>query len=282
MSDNYVMRRMSRDELDMVVEWAADEGWNPGLHDADAFFAADPGGFYIGLLDGEPVASLSVVRYGPEYAFMGFYIVRPAARGKGYGLRLWLYALEQTQATNLGLDGVVDQQDNYRRSGFVLAHRNVRYETTASGAKSAAGMIRTVASADSSRVMAYDQRVFAAARVEFLQRWLSLPGSHAVVAGDSGVVSGYGLVRRARDGYRIGPLFAETADVASQLLDALMASVNAGSRVALDVPASNDAAVRIAEQHGMTPAFETSRMYTQDRPRLDVTRVFGITSLELG
>ena len=27
----------------------------------------------------------------------------------------------------VGLDGVVDQQANYQRSGFVLAHRNIRF-----------------------------------------------------------------------------------------------------------------------------------------------------------
>ena len=54
--DNFQIRPMSRAELDIAVEWAADEGWNPGLHDADSFFAADSGGFLMGLLNGEPVA----------------------------------------------------------------------------------------------------------------------------------------------------------------------------------------------------------------------------------
>ena len=41
---------MTRAELDIGIGWAADEGWNPGLHDADSFYATDPGGFLIGRL----------------------------------------------------------------------------------------------------------------------------------------------------------------------------------------------------------------------------------------
>ena len=36
---------MNRDELDVAVEWAAKEGWNPGLNDAQVFWDTDPEGF---------------------------------------------------------------------------------------------------------------------------------------------------------------------------------------------------------------------------------------------
>ena len=61
---------------------------NPGLFDAESFHAADPDGFLLGELDGEPIGSVSAVRYGTEFGFLGFYIVKPAYRGQGYGLRL--------------------------------------------------------------------------------------------------------------------------------------------------------------------------------------------------
>ncbi|HLA33082.1 MAG TPA: GNAT family N-acetyltransferase, partial [Pseudomonas sp.] len=31
---------MTRAEVDLAIDWAAAEGWNPGLHDADCFYAA--------------------------------------------------------------------------------------------------------------------------------------------------------------------------------------------------------------------------------------------------
>ena len=43
----------------------------------------------MGFRDGEPVASISVVRYDGAFGFLGFYIVRPKFRGLGYGWRIW-------------------------------------------------------------------------------------------------------------------------------------------------------------------------------------------------
>src|SRR5262245_48464717 len=124
----FVVRRMSAADVARSCAWAAAEGWNPGLYDALAFHAADPNGFLVGELDGEPVASISVVRYGSDFGFLGFYIVVPAVRGKGWGIGIWREGMAHLAGRLVGLDGVVAQQDNYRRSGFELAWRNVRHE----------------------------------------------------------------------------------------------------------------------------------------------------------
>jgi hypothetical protein len=82
MPDESAIRTMTRDEIDLALEWAAAEGWNPGWHDAAAFHAADPEGFLIGHERGEPVALISAVRYGGSFGFIGFYIVRPDRRAR--------------------------------------------------------------------------------------------------------------------------------------------------------------------------------------------------------
>jgi hypothetical protein len=48
--DGYRCRTMTRDDVALAVDWAAQEGWNPGLHDAASFHAADPKGFFVGEL----------------------------------------------------------------------------------------------------------------------------------------------------------------------------------------------------------------------------------------
>ncbi len=80
--------------------------------------------------DGAPVATVSCVNYGASFSFLGFYIVRKDLRGRGYGLRIWNAAIAHAGARVIGLDGVVAQQDNYRKSGFTLAYANVRYGGT--------------------------------------------------------------------------------------------------------------------------------------------------------
>src|SRR5258708_37440748 len=123
-------RPMRPDEISIAVTWAAAEGWNPGLVDDACFAAVDPEGFFIGEFDGTPAATVSCVNYGASFAFLGFYIVREDLRGRGYGLRMWRAAIAHAGARVIGLDGVVAQQQNYRRSGFELGYANVRYGGT--------------------------------------------------------------------------------------------------------------------------------------------------------
>ena len=101
---------MRPDEISLAVDWAAAEGWNPGLADAACFAAVDAEGFLIGELDGVPAATVSCVNYDARFAFLGFYIVRADLRGRGYGLRIWNAAIAHAGARVIGLDGVVAQQ----------------------------------------------------------------------------------------------------------------------------------------------------------------------------
>ncbi len=100
------------DAFACAVDWAAAEGWNPGLDDLAAFRAADPDGLILGRVGGRPVASISAVRYGERFGFLGFYIVVPEAWGAGHGLAVWQAAMARFGDRIVGLDGVVAQQDN--------------------------------------------------------------------------------------------------------------------------------------------------------------------------
>lgn len=97
-----------------------------------------------------------------------------------------------------------------------------------------------------------------------------------------GICIGFVTLRPCQSGFKIGPLVAETAQDACTLLAALTPFVPQGAEVFLDVPAPNATAVKIALEMGMTPVFETARMYRGAAPEIDLSRVFGITSFELG
>ncbi len=126
-SGDFHVRTMRADEIGLVLDWAAAEGWNPGLADAPCFAAVDPGGFLVGEFEGKPAATISTVVYDDRFAFLGFYIVRPDLRGRGFGMRIWQAGMAHAGTRSVGLDGVVAQQANYRKSGFVLAHTTFRY-----------------------------------------------------------------------------------------------------------------------------------------------------------
>lgn len=279
---HYLIRPMSRQEAGLAVEWAAREGWNPGLYDMDSFYQADPEGFLLGLLDGQPIASISVVKYGDDFGFLGFYIVTPSFRGQGYGLRLWQAGMARLAGRNVGLDGVVEQQDNYRKSGFVLACQNVRYEGRVAGDLSEPDGIVAFPGLPFEAFAVYDRDFFPADRTRFLCAWLAQPGLVALGIRRGHQLAGYGVIRPCRSGYKIGPLFADDATLAERLLQALLARATPGALFYLDVPSVNAAAVALAERWGMQVVFNTARMYTGRPPSLAVGRMFGITSFELG
>jgi hypothetical protein len=269
----------------LIASWAEAEGWNPGHDDAPAFAAADPDGFLVGLIEGEPAASISVVRYGADFGFLGFYIVRPEHRGHGHGLEIWKAGMERLAGRTVGLDGVVAQQANYAKSGFTLAHRNIRYggQATASEISDVRlvelGFTRPLGLAGA--IVAYDRDFFPAPRDAFIRAWL-LPGGRRTLAFiENDRIHGYGCIRPAAGGAKIGPLFAETPAIAERIFGALTSRLR-GTPVFLDVPEPNAEAAALATRHGLEPVFETARMYRGPAPSLPLERIYGITSFELG
>jgi hypothetical protein len=273
---------MSRADLDVALAWAREEGWNPGLDDADPFYAQDPSGFLMGRLDGEPIASISVVKYDASFAFLGLYIVRSQWRGNGHGKAIWDAGIASAGSRTIGLDGVVAQQDNYRKSGFVLAHRSARWGGVVSDGRSSDPNVRAVALEDLSAIEAFDRECYPATRASFLLRWLTESASRwSMCYADGGRILGYGTIRRSVEGFKIGPLFARSPEVAESLLHAL-ATLAAGGSIFIDIPALNVNALEIARRACLTPSFETARMYRGAPPMRPTARTFGITSLELG
>lgn len=268
--------------MDFAIELAAAEGWNPGIHDANSFYCTDPDGFFIGLLNGRIIGCISAVSYDGVFGFLGLYIIVPEYRGRGYGIRLWNKAIQRLEGHNIGLDGVVEQQSNYIKSGFKLAYRNIRYEGVAGSIATSSRSIVDLRSVRFDDLCTYDRYVFPAHRDCFLRCWTTMPESVGVAYVEDGQILGYGLVRRCYRGHKIGPLFANTPEIGESIFSSLTNRVPEGSPIFLDVPEVNPSAVDLANRYRMKKVFETARMYTKEVPYIKVDRLFGVTTFELG
>ncbi|WP_319470245.1 GNAT family N-acetyltransferase [uncultured Pseudodesulfovibrio sp.] len=279
MSDGPKIRTMSRDDVDIAIRLAAKEGWNPGLSDAECFYAADPEGFFIAEKNGEPVGTISAVRYDDRFGFVGLYIIAPGSRGKGYGTALWNHAMQHLEGCNIGLDAVTEQEKTYMKSGFGTAYRSARFEGTGGG-KCPEGVVR-LEEVDFAKVAEYDRQCFPSSREQFMRTWLTADGvtGYGVMDGDR--LTGFGVIRPCAMGSKIGPLFADTPEIAETLFQALTALVP-GRKFYLDVMESNAAAGELARRHGLKKVFVTVRMYTDGEPVMDTEKVYGVTSFELG
>ena len=290
MSDDLVVRNMTRAELDELVGWAAREGWNPGLHDADLFWVTDPAAFIAADLDGELIGGGAITSYNDEFGFMGFFIVRPEYRGRGLGNALWHARRDRllarlTPGASIGLDGVFAMQDYYAAGGFVFSHRNMRFRAEipvrAAASRDCDEDIVPLATVPFDQVLAYDRTCFPASRATFLRGWISQPDAAAVGCRRGGNLSGYGVVRRCGDGCKVGPLFADDALAANALYEHL-AQFAGGSPLYLDAPENNAGAIDFVHQHHMIEVFGCARMYLGPPPQLAHERVFGVTTFELG
>ncbi|HOO31553.1 MAG TPA: GNAT family N-acetyltransferase [Thermotogota bacterium] len=275
------IRKMTVEDLKEVINWAEAEGWNPGIYDAECFFNTDHSGFYTGEVDGEMVSAISIVKYKNHFAFLGLYLVKPEYRGNGFGIDLWNHAIGLHGTYNIGLDGVSEQQANYRKSGFMFAHRNIRYR----GIKSE--ITRSVQSMNLGDIpfetlCQYDRRCFPSERTEFLRTWISREGTRGYGIMEANRLKGFGVIRKCVNGYKIGPLFADTAEMAENLFLALIDPLEPGVDFFLDIPEINRKATELVLKYKMENVFETARMYTKEVPDLSTEKIFGITSFELG
>ena len=285
--ENLVIKPASKTEFLTTIEWAAAEGWNPGISDLDAFYAADSDGFFMAWLNGQPVASISVVKYGNNFGFLGFYIVHPDHRGTGIGISIWNTGMDYLANRTVGLDGVIEQVGNYKKSEFVLAGRNIRYTGVPKFEKNEHSGIPTknIGALDIDKVLAYDLPFFQANRAKFINEWVSpdhAPDRKTKIALSGDNLTGYGTTRACRTGYKIGPLFAENKETALELFNQLCRDLPNNSEVSLDVPENNKVGLLMAIDCGLEPVFETARMYRGPYTFTDTSKIFGITTFELG
>jgi hypothetical protein len=279
---NLRIRPMGPNDISVALDWAAAEGWNPGLADGPCFAATDPAGFLLGEFDGARAATVSCVNYGGGFAFLGFYIVREDLRGRGLGLRMWRAAVDHAGGRVIGLDGVTGQQANYAKSGFRLAYPNIRYGGVTPAFDALGRDVLALKDVPLAAVEADDATVFPAPRAAFLRAWIGAPGHVGRALMREGRLAAWGVIRPCRLGRKIGPLVADDRAGAEIVLAALLSSGGDGGEVFLDVPEVNSQACALAEDLGLAPVFETARMYTGPIPSLRLERVFGVTTFELG
>lgn len=275
-----IIRMLSLGELTDLIDWAAAEGWNPGLEDAAMFQAADPEGFIGAFVGNEMAAAISAVAYGDDFGFIGLYICRPEMRGKGYGKAVWAAGMARLAGRTIGLDGVAEQRANYESKGFKPIYETIRYSGRPMGLTIGAKRSRIVTAQLVPDIIRYDALCFPAPRRSFMMGWLK-PPHHALAVVSSQGTTGYAVVRPCRSGFKVGPLFADDTETALTLLLDLAGACEGGD-LHIDVPATKVDFIEALDAAGFSPTFATTRMYKGPLPALAANRIFGTTTLELG
>lgn len=268
-----------------MLGWATDEGWNPGVNDAEAFWAADPEGFWAMETEDGLTGSAAIVSYQGMAGFVGLFIVRPEWRGRGLGREFWNFFCKHLSTrlhadAPMSLDGVFAMQPFYAASGFVFTHRNLRMEGVGVSSHPDPHIIE-LNTLPFPAIASFDYAHFGAPREAFLQHWINPPGGLALAFQTGETLRGMGVIRPCQRGFKIGPLFAQDEEAAEGLYAAL-SSHAAGQPIFLDIPENNPAACALAARHGLKEAFGCARMVRGPIPPLPWHSIYGVTTFELG
>jgi ribosomal protein S18 acetylase RimI-like enzyme len=283
--EEIVVQKINKSNLETLISWASNEGWNPGKHDIDVFWKTDPDGFYGCFKNGELIAGGAIISYGGEFGFMGLFIVKSQYRNIGIGNKLWhtrknLLLNRLNDGATIGMDGILAMQPYYQKGGFNVAFRDERYELKGKE-YNYSDHVTTILPEDFPEIMRYDKLCFGYHRTQFLNQWLSMPDSRAIKYKYKNEIVGYAVIRRAETGYRIGPLFAQNESIAEDLLKCCLSHASEDS-VFLDIPTSNENAVNLVIKYNGKYIFECARMYHGQAPNYAIQDIYGITSFELG
>jgi len=279
------LKKLNKNDLTTLIQWASNEGWNPGKNDVDVFWNTDPDGFYGFYYDDRLIAGGAIISYEKEFGFMGLFIVHKDFRSKGIGKKLWYLRRDRLidrlhDHASVGMDGVLDMQSFYNKGGFNIAFRDERYEFS-SKTIPCSTHVSLIEEEDFEKIIAYDSFYFGIQRAIFLKNWLKMAESKAIKYTENNKILGYAVIRKAEIGFKVGPLFAENTMIAEELFKACL-NIDPNNSVFLDIPTTNQNAIDLVNKYNGKYVFECARMYYGASPKIEVNNIYGITTFELG
>ncbi|KAF9129186.1 hypothetical protein BGX30_014048 [Mortierella sp. GBA39] len=294
-----VFHQADRDQAaDHFFSWSSSEHWNPGHKGLDIglLHSADPKGFFFSTVDPPSATTTTTEQPHP--------------------------AKDEVVSISIGLDGVMAQVENYRKSGFTqsswlnerrhgsavdLVEKQERELADKISRNEVEGLVLlSDPQVDLNQLPGIEAKYCGLKRPQFVKDWALFHANHpeehrvgvAILSSDkkdekSGkpLVLGYACVRPAISSYRVGPIYAVDGDVAKKLLVKLAVDVVSAEKLSplgvplmfdIDIPDKNPASVKIFDGLGWKNTFPCLRMWKGKIPDHDVNGVFGITTLEIG
>ncbi|KGG12385.1 GNAT family N-acetyltransferase [Prochlorococcus sp. MIT 0601] len=295
-NNNFIIRTLKLTDIKTIMNWARNEGFAPGIGDVRIYKNTDSQGLWVGCLCDKLIGSIVGVKYNKSYGFLGLFIVQKEYRGRGYGINLWKHVLDKlTDIECIGLEAAPDRITDYSYWGFKSSSKTTRWQFIVNN-KSVINQLRLttdisglVLLQDSeitdNVIQQYDANKEPTPRPHFLSDWLfHTSGTVLALVNSEGNCLGFGRIRKCLlkkgIGWRIGPLIADTPELASILIQSFL--VRHPGIVLIDTPGLNPTANKLISSLGFTSISHTVRMYKGSQPHITMNEIYGLACLELG
>ncbi|MBW3041804.1 GNAT family N-acetyltransferase [Prochlorococcus marinus] len=289
------IKPLSKADIDFVTEISRKEGFAPGVGDLGIYQNTDSQGLWVGWLNDTPIGCIAGVRYNENYGFLGLFLVIEKFRGRGFGLQLWKKAMAHlSDLPCVGLEAAPERIADYSKWGFTVSSKTTRWQWLGNGkfldeclTQEDLNNFSFVedSSIPSTAVEKFDEKREATPRPHFLSNWLNHPAGKVIAVIDKeGICHGFGRIRpcllKTGDGWRIGPLMADSPKLLKILLKKLIDSHP--GLIIIDTPGLNNSATELFKDLGFKSESETFRMYRGYQPPVSMNDVYGLACLELG
>lgn len=274
-----VDRPLVPDDAERLLWLSAEAGWNQTAEDWRLMLALGEG-FGLWAQDGAPVASALALPYD-GFAWLSMVLVTAPWRRQGLASRLVARCLERISAAGRTplLDATEAGRHTYARLGFADLWPYRRMDADGPRLVPPAGIaVRAMGVADLDAVAALDARAFGAARPALLAAMRAR--APARLAEADGRLVGLALARDGRLATQLGPIVAESPEVATALAAAALEHVP--GRVFVDLPDSQAAFRRTLEAAGFTAQRTLTRMAQGGRDPGDASQRYALAGPELG
>ena len=234
---NVVIRLMQPRDIPDGLRLKELAGWNQTEHDWRRFIEMSPEGCFVAEVDGYVVGTVTTVAYENRVSWIGMMLVDPDYRRRGIASLLMNRAIEHLKGKGtIKLDATPQGREVYERLGFHEEYGLVRMLAENPLISSEGdGKISPVSEGSLDVILRFDREAFGADRGEIISSlWKQKADIAWKYETDTGL-SGYCFGRNGAKFTQIGPLVAESAEIALALLKKAIASSGPGAYV-IDVP----------------------------------------------
>jgi GNAT superfamily N-acetyltransferase len=237
------LREATLRDLPAIVSLRASVGWTPHEWAMRALIGQDDTIFVVAQDEGGGIAAVgSGIVYAPTIGFIGNMVVGEAWRRRGVGSEVldavatWL---GRAGCSRLELNATDDGRPLYERHGFASRGTSAAVSISRRALRrlGAVADARPLRSGDLDSLAAYDRPRFGGDRSRLLELLITDGIARGLLVERDGNIEGYAFLQ-ADDG-RLGPMVADTPDVAAQLVAAMFEAEPELADVRLNLPPGN-------------------------------------------
>lgn len=255
-------RKMVPADIQACMELSKAAGWNQLEIDWQAFMRLGPEDNVVAVSGDDVIGSVATIRYGEDLSWIGMLLVRPDFRGKGVGKDLLLEAVQKlAHEKNVKLDATSAGRQIYLQCGFEDEYPISRMEARAVSIDKPGQNCFPAEEKDLAGMFDMDTTVFGAGRQMLLKQVWFNGLTFSFVYKSEGKILGYSLGRRGYRFFHIGPIIADSIEVAKSLLQTVLHYTPPETPVILDVNHADKEWLSWLHQLGFTEQRSFMRMF---------------------